>query len=223
MFDVKVNGWTYRAGSDPIDPSDCPPMGQVINASTVVAGRLNARHVLRGTGPGPGFAYSFGNGNPSGAKPLTVLGGLGPIIIGGLKYGNGNLYKPGTTGGPSTGDPGPTYASSLIQRNNNTYISLSKHGATVGKGVIAHNAAKKKLLVLIQPISMNTGITLDNLRDKLFGVGVENAVFLDGSDSVCFYNQAIWLAFPGENKNRVDPGGPGVPPLIRPAPDRPFR
>ncbi len=213
QYDVTASSWTYRMGSDPIDPANCPPIGQVIESSRVTAGRSTPDLFYVAQGPGPVFPYSFGSGDPSGASPLTALGGLGPVIIRGLKYGNGNLYKPGTTGGPTTGDPGPALASSLIQRNNNTYISLATRGATCGKAVIAHSTAQKKLLVLCLPdkatSGITTGITLDDLRDKLFDVGVEDAVFLDGSDSVTGFGSGLFFARPGPNKDRTIPVGLG--------------
>jgi exopolysaccharide biosynthesis protein len=63
--------------------------------------------------------------------------------------------------------------------------------------------------VLALPHGAPTGITLDDLRDKLAGVGVENAVFLDGSDSVTFYTKGSLLISPGKNKDRTIPVGLG--------------
>ena len=211
MYTVTSSFITYRLGSDPIDPSDVSPDGQLVESSTVVAGRSASSMFYIAQGSGPGFAYSFGSGDPASAspKPVTAMGGLGPLIIGGLKYGDGNLYKPGTPAGPATGDPGPSFASSLVQRNNKTYKAMSDRGAAVGKVAVAHCSAKKKLLVLGHRDGAPTGITLDSLRDKLFGVGVEDAAFLDGSDSATILVKGLYLAFPGKNKNRSIPAGLG--------------
>jgi len=214
MYTVHVSGLTYRLGTDPIDPADVTPDGQLIESSSVVAGRPAPLMFFVSQGASPGFTYRFGAGDPSSASPgpLTAMGGAGPLIIGGLKYGNGNLYKPGTAAGPGSGDPGATFVPNLIQRNNQTYIDFANRGPSVGKTVIAHCAAQKKVMILGNRDAAPTGITLDDLRDKLFGVGVENAVFLDGSDSVLYLVNGMFLAHPGKNKNRTIPAGLGFRP-----------
>jgi hypothetical protein len=210
QYTVNVSTYTYIIGDDPVDPSDVQPDGQVVESSRVVSGRSSPQMFYIAQGQAPIFVYYFNSGDPSVSgyyKPLTAMGGLGPIIINDLKYGDGNLYKPGTDG-PGTGDPGSA-APNLIQRNNNTYASLNGKGASKGKAVVAQCFAQKKLLVLAQPNGASTGITLDDLRDKLVAAGVENAVFLDGSDSVTFYAQGSIQIAPGKNKDRTIPAGLG--------------
>ncbi len=86
---------------------------------------------------------------------------------------------------------------------------MAGRGASCGKTVVAHCKAQKKLLVLGQRDGASTGITLDNLRNKLAGVGVDDAVFLDGSDSVTFFAKGTLQISPGTNKNRTIPAGLG--------------
>jgi hypothetical protein len=78
-----------------------------------------------------------------------------------------------------------TFAPFLTQRNNNTYIALRARGALVGKVAVAVHRASGMLLALVLPDDAAPGMELDVLRDKLVGVGVEDAVFMDGSDSRC--------------------------------------
>ncbi len=134
MYTQHLGTWTYRTGDDPADPSKVVPDGEVVESTKVVSGRSAPDMFYIAQGAGPLFIYYFNSGDPSasGSNPLTAMGGLGPMIINDLKYGKGNLYKPGTDG-PDTGDPGSA-ASNLIQRNNNTYISMNKRGALHGKG-----------------------------------------------------------------------------------------
>jgi exopolysaccharide biosynthesis protein len=117
------------------------------------------------------------------------------------------MTKPGTSG-PDSRDPGDARGNP-IQRNNRTSISMADHGTSTGKAVVAQCIAQKKLIVLAQPDGASTGITLDDLRDKLVAAGVENAVFLDGSDSVTFYAQGSIQIAPGKNKDRTIPAGLG--------------
>lgn len=89
------------------------------------------------------------------------------------------VTKPGTSG-PDAGDPGGARGN-LIQRNNRTSISMADHGASGGEAVVAQWIARIEPIVLAQPNGASTSITLDDPRSKLAGVGVEDAVFLDGS------------------------------------------
>jgi len=210
MYSVGVSAWTYRMGWDPVDPKDVTPNGQLVDSTRVVAGRSAPSMFYIAQGLGPVSAYDFDAGDPTAvaSNPLAAMGGLGPLIIGGLNYGNGNLYVPGMTAGPATRDPGPA-AGNLTQRNNSTYVAMAGRGASCGKTVVARCKAQKKLLVLGQRDGASTGITLDNLRDKLAGVGVEDAVFFDGSDSVTFYAKGSLQISPGKNKDRTIPAGLG--------------
>ena len=96
----------------------------------------------------------------------------------------------------------------MIQRNNNTYAAAAKLSRATGKAAIAHSAAAKKLLIAVQPHG-GTGVSHDDLRDKLAGVGVENAVFLDGSDSVLLQVDGVLHVRPAKAKDQTNSVGIG--------------
>jgi hypothetical protein len=152
--------------------------------------------------PTPEQAYSFGKGDPPNDADVA-LGGLGPLIIGGLKYGNGNLYKAGVpAGAPASGEPAPPYKPYLTQRNDLRYVGQASSGM-VGKGGMALCRKARKLLVFVVPITASTGLSHDAVRNKLASVGVDDALFVDGSDSVMLMVNNTWHARQGENKDEL--------------------
>lgn len=216
-LNVVVNGNFYdlTAGgkakvffsNSPVAASETIPIGLLVSGSHQIGGRPapSLFYVANTTSQ----LYQFGFGDPPLAGTFAALGGLGPLILGGLKYGVGNLYKPGTPAGPATGQPPASVAGNLIQRNNATFEAAAKLGPRVGKVVIGHSSAAKKLIILVQPHGAATGISHNDLRDKLFSVGVDNAVFLDGSDSVLLLANGIWYVRPGQRKDQTNTIGVG--------------
>ena len=149
-------------------------------------------------------SYVYGFGNP----PATVhegMGGLGPIILTNpatqsrVRYGVGNRYTAGHTGGPAQGDPG-THWSACTQRNNNTYVSLNSETES-GMGAVGINTTLGFLIAVIKPHGQ-TG-NLDTLRDKLWDIGVTGACFIDGSNSVCMALNRTMVISPYDFKNNL--------------------
>jgi len=224
-FKVAINGNWYGldlagkmdalSGHDPVEATHTSPEGQVISNGRIVTGTpepdkfyVAYSDIVEGAS-NPADSYRFGFGNPPGTS-LAAMGGLGPVIIGKLKYGTRNLYRSGCpSGAPATGQPGSAYAGYLIQRSNFTYTSFLGLGQTTGKIAVALCRSAQKILVLVQPNGSSNGITLDTLRDKLAGVGVDDAVFLDGSDSVMLVINGTWHIRPGENKSETNTTGLG--------------
>ena len=152
-----------------------------------------------------GPLWTFGSGDPSGTGTLSAIGGAGPLIINGLKYGDGNLYKTGASANaPTTGAPAAADAPLLIQRNNENFKNFQSQGSRRGKTVIAYSAAFGKVLVVHQPEGARTGIDLGDLRDKLADVGVDSAVFLDGGDSAMLCVNRIWHTSPASRKSHTN-------------------
>lgn len=151
----------------------------------------------------PAEAYSFGRGNPPVGRNITAMGGLTAMIIGKLKYGTGNKYASGApAGAPATGEPAARYKPYLIQRNDARYAAqAAKMGATGGKAAVALCRSTKTLLALVVPHNSRTGLSADSLRDKLADVGVEDALMLDGSDSVMLMVNSMWRVRQDENKD----------------------
>lgn len=166
-----------------------PPLSVTINPAVLapLAGAaINSMQFGYNPLPGVVTAVLLANQPPQTVRTLSAVGGVGPLVINGLKYGDGNKYKAGASdSAPDTGQPPAADAPYLTQRNNNTYISLAKRGASTGKTVLAYSTAHRKLVVLIQPDGASSGIAVDDLRDKLADAGCDNAVFLDGSNSTC--------------------------------------
>lgn len=152
--------------------------------------------------PTPENAYSFGVGDPP-TDADVALGGLGPLIIGGLKYGNGNLYKAGVpAGAPASGEPAAKYKPYLTQRNDLRYIGQAAQGPR-GKGGVALCRKERKMLIFVIPIDAPTGLSHDALRDKLAAVGIDDALFVDGSDSVMLMINNTWRVRQGDNKDEL--------------------
>jgi hypothetical protein len=154
--------------------------------------------------------WEFGFGNPGTSQTRCAVGGLGPLLIDGLKYGDGNKYRAGASAGaPATGEPGPADRPYLTQRNNENFNDYHKQGARRGKTVIGYASSDGKLIVLHQRESAATGISLEDLRDKLWNAGVDNAVFLDGGNSSLLWVNRVWHTKPGANKNYTNIVGIG--------------
>lgn len=213
FFDIARSDY-YKAYATPsfinllFPASATTPNGLLIDNSRTIGGRSSPDMFYAALMQGPTTGYQFDQGDPTTAGMRSAIGGLGPLIIKGLKYGNGNQYRPGTTG-PATGPPPAGAAANLTQRNNKTYIAAARFPDTGGKVVIAYNSARARILVVVHPDGAKPGISLDALRDKLAGVGVDNAVFLDGGSSVLLNVGGAWHARPATYKDRTNTIGVG--------------
>jgi hypothetical protein len=149
--------------------------------------------------------FESGAGDPplSGAT-WSAIGGVGPLIIGGLKYGAGNLYKAGApAGAPSAGAPPPAAAPYLTQRNNATFTSVEARPVPTGKTILASHTANQRLLIAVQGHGKTPGMNYTTIRDRLAALGFDHAVFLDGSDSAFMAVGGRMLSTPGENKDEA--------------------
>jgi len=211
FYDVSRSGLIDAAwGHDPVVATEATPIGWLVEGSRLIGGRPAPNHFFVANSLGPLF-YGFAFGNPPTGLPVrSAIGGAGPLIIDGLKYGNGNLYRAGASpSAPATGQPSVADRVNLIQRNNATYAALAQRPAETGKTVIAHCSSQRKLLILVQGNGTSSGIALDALRDKLFDVGIDNAVFLDGSDSAMLVHSGTFYVRQGPNKDETNTIGVG--------------
>jgi hypothetical protein len=211
-YDLSTAGYMdAMVGHDPVEAKETTPIGLVVSGGRVVAGNPQPERFFVAFQPpvGPPRLYKFDQGDPPTAS-REALGGLGPLILHRLKFGSGNKYGPGTpAGAPDEGAPPADTLPFLVQRNNNNYRALAKLGPRKGKVAIAESRASQKLLLLVQPDGAPTGIALDALRDKMVSVGVDDAVFLDGSDSAMLMINADILIPQGENKDETNIVGIG--------------
>lgn len=209
FYDLTPGGkWDALRGSDPVPAAATTPIGLLIRDYRRIGGRnaqllfYLAHYHLQCP------EYQFGFGDPP-VSSKAAIGGAGPMILGGLKYGYGNVYQSGTPqNAPATGDPGQ-YRGNLLQRNNNTYASAANRSPLTGKTLVGLNTPESKLIVVVQKHGATPGISMDEVRDKLHGAGVDNAIFLDGSDSSMFFANGVFHASQGANKDETNTIGVG--------------
>lgn len=144
--------------------------------------------------------YEFGPGDPP-ANATQAVGGVGPMIINGLRYGVGNVCQ--SMACPDSGPVPSEMQGDLIQRNNLTYADQQSRPNTTGKAIIAANTNEAKLLVIVQRDGA-TGISFDDLNNTLVSIGCDNAVFLDGSDSAMLHANGVFHVRPGSDKNETN-------------------
>ncbi len=144
-----------------------------------------------------GSLLDIGIGDPSGPSSLAgipfteALGGLGGVILGGKKI-------------PS-GDPAHVGVDTWYRTQANSGKGLAGH-CLVGISPVLSNlplAFGDSKLVLVLVKQQGLAISLDTIRDKLFDAGFENAVFLDGSDSVFYNLNGNWRLTQGPFKDLV--------------------
>jgi len=210
FYDVTAYGLGWAVlGTTSGEGSRTIPLGQIVDSQRVVGGQSRPNHYYVAQALGPMSTYTFGDGDPPSSGQSAAIGGAGPMIINGLKYGDGNLYLPGGPPGPATGAPPASAAPYLIQRNNATFLSFESGGPRRGKTVIAYSSSQEKLLVVHQKEAAPSGISLADLRDRLVAIGVDNAVFFDGGNSAMLWVDSSWITRPGSNKDRTNAIGIG--------------
>jgi hypothetical protein len=188
------------ASGSPLDPADSTPVGEVIQDAKLIAGsdspgKFNFSQDTCGV-----QRFSAHLGNPSHGA-CAAIGGIAPIVIDGLAYGAQNAYKAGVpAGAPLTGDVGAKWIPFLTQKSNAMFTALLARGDRVGKTAVGYSRAKAKLVILVQG-NDSAGDDANGVRTRLLGEGVDNAVFLDCSDSATLYYDGKFIVSPGKQKN----------------------
>lgn len=156
-----------------------------------------------------GWEFKQGNPNP---KSIVGVGGLAPVIIGGIPYGKGNLYSgEAPPGGPRKGPPPATHAEFLTQRNSTPYdVMLDDDGQ--GLVIIGHDEQSGSVFVFVQEedaVSNNIspGFLLDDVRDFLIAQGVDGAVLMDSGGASALVIDDKALVKPDTWRNNVIPQG----------------
>lgn len=211
-FDVSYAGlFDALNGNDPVPAESTTIEGLVVNKSNkknpLIAGR---------SAPSMFFLANYFNQEPSytfgfGSAPTDVdcaLEGCGPIIINKLPYGKVNKYKDGRQG-RLIGEPNAENKPFLDQRSNATFKAVAGRSATSGKTVIAHSKKHRILFIIVLQDGVSPGMSINSLRDSLFSLGIENAVFLDGSDSSLLYVDGSPIIDAGSNKDELNTIGIG--------------
>jgi hypothetical protein len=206
QFTCAINGIQYSVdpigladaaiGTDPVAANHTTPDGLLVRQGKIIGGRRAPQMFFLANDALGG--YAFGLGDP----PLGTargVGGLGPMIIGGLPYGVGNQCRAPAVCPPNGGVP-TGMNGYVVQRNNNTYADQQSRSPTTGKTIIAANRTVGKLIILVQPNGKN-GSSFDEIKSLLLGLGCEDAVFLDGSDSSMLFARGSFEARQGQRKN----------------------
>jgi hypothetical protein len=210
FHDVTNLGLLDAALGQPDAPKDTKIQGMIVKDGKVIGGDSRPQGfwfgqlVVRSKDP-YAWSYAAGKGDPpTGASALAAVGNVGPLIIGDLQYGVGNIYRSGAPPGtsePLTGEPPEAAKTYMIQRNNETFRSASARPPDTGKTILAYCSAKRVVLVAVQQDGRGPGQTHAELANMLALLGFDFAVFLDGSDSSTLVYQGQIVIAPGTHKN----------------------
>lgn len=157
------------------------------------------------------FIWDFGFGNPP-IDSSVAFGGAIPLVINGLKFGDGNLYYPTygvtnpnvpiATQGPLTGDPGD-FEPFLFQRNNSGFAAWVSNPLSTGKTAVGFNPDTGEFMLAVQEHGSTNGMSIVDLREEFYKRGFTNALLFDGSDSSMITNQRGLFIPPGSIKNDI--------------------
>lgn len=194
----------------PIDASETTIQGLIVKDKRAIAGTsrpsdfyitYDKEKLKKGN---LAAAFTSGKGDPP-ASVSAAFGGLGPLIINGLPYGERNLYSPGTDpAAPAVGDPGGKFADKLIQRSSAKYTAFSARdydeGYQLGKTCLG--VSNEKIYIVVQGEGSD-GRSIGGIRDYFISKKCRHAVFFDGSDSAMLYMNGEFKIQQGENKDET--------------------
>jgi hypothetical protein len=208
-FDGPTGMYARANLGDVFRPDETKSIGDVIQGGvkTLPDEKSGSLYAYFGRGAASGAAsYRWGLGNPPVPLIHEGTGGLGPMIgtnpatKSRIRYGVGNLYLAGKTG-PAKGDPGKQWMD-CIQRNNDTYRDINEQTKSgVGEGAVGVSVSRGFLVALVKPHNQ-TG-TLDDMRDRLWDIGVDGACFVDGSNSVLMAVDRKMVVPPADFKDNL--------------------
>ncbi|HRH76150.1 MAG TPA: hypothetical protein PK129_02290 [Cellvibrionaceae bacterium] len=198
-----------KFGNNPLEASESKPIGQVIQEGQVIAGssspgkfsfsQVSGVYAYTKTMCGiDRFSVRMGDGP---IATTAAIGGVAPIIIDGLPYGETNVYSPGVpAGAPVRGEVDARYKNYLTQKSNAMYAAILARGGDVGKTALGYSSYSRTLYVLGQADGQ-AGLDANGIRANFIAKKIDNAVFLDCSDSATLYFDGKFLIKPGDNKN----------------------
>lgn len=213
---VVINGPTYgltkagyldaMMGSDPVPADNTLQQGNIVHDKKVIGGSKSNMYYVANYITNP-IKYKFAQGAAP-ADADAALGNMGPLIINKLPFGQFNKYNPPQPKAVRVGQPIPAYQKSLTQRSNARFTAMASSADPVGKIVIGYRKDMQQLLILIQPHGSN-GISITGLRGIALHLGLDSAVYLDGSDSVMLMMDDNILISQASNKNETNITGVG--------------
>lgn len=215
-FKVVINGPTYGLtksgyadavlGWDPVPAKDTLQQGQIILNNKVIGGRKSNMYYIRNDKAGTA-KYTFGKG----VAPInsdSALGNMGPLIINKLAFGSVNVYKPPQPRAKKTGEPTDENSKFLTQRSNKRFAAVMSQSDMTGKVALGYKQDKNQLIIMIQP-NGSSSVSYAGLRSIASKIGLDSAVYLDGSDSVMLMLDNNLLISQGSNKNETNITGVG--------------
>lgn len=193
-------------GNDPIPASETIQQGKIIYKKILIAGK-NSNMAYIANSPTKTPKYEFGRGfAPTNVE--AAVGNMGPLIINKLPFGTTNVYTPSQPAAVLTDEPDKKYQPFLIQRSNKRFSDMiGKHDSS-GKVIIGHSVEWSRILILFQPHG-SLGISMTGIRDQMIEVGLDSAVYLDGSSSVMLMLNNEFIARAASNKNETTVTGIG--------------
>lgn len=187
--------------NDPLDPSESKPVGMAVEEGKQIAGSSSKGKFYFSQNVCGLDRFSSGQGDP----PLTscaAVGGLAPIVVDALPYGIINTYAAGVpAGAPLKGDVDPKYQKYLLQKSNAMFTDLLGRGSSVGKAAVGYSSSKQKLLLVVQGDGDDGGIDVERVRNLFLIESVDNAVFMDCSNSVTLWYDGKFEVKPSRHKD----------------------
>ncbi|AWY19331.1 hypothetical protein [Moraxella bovis] len=204
-FDVCINGQWYKInlGMDFIGPD--LNEGLSILADDSIYGL-----------PSPGlwsisqtldYQWIVKEGDPT-TQYHTGVGGLCPLIVNKLLYGEKNVYtKSDLKDVVSYGEPKPEHKRYLLQRSSKKFRqlnTLSKNSGKVGFGIKSNGH-----VVIFLEEDKTAKMSYYAFRDLFEGEGCIHAFACDGSDSVFLYLNKKWKVRAALHKDNTQTSGIG--------------
>jgi hypothetical protein len=208
MFDNNDSYWSYYTAKTPKDRNLYPAQGYTIDKSKIISGR-SSKYTFYFRLSSSSCKWSCGFGNPELSDSEFAFGGGTPLIVNGLKYGVGNIYKKGTPSHIAKNKfkkVAPENYKYLLQRNNNGFTAQNKKKKTVGKTILGYNSKDDTWIIVSQP-NNSPGFSYTEIRDKLYNLGYDNVLGFDGSSSATLYQDGKSMSEPNIRKNSTIPAG----------------
>jgi hypothetical protein len=195
------NSVSVQIFNDPISPTESTPVGMVVKEGKQIAGTSSAGKFYFSQNTCGIDTFSSGQGNPP-VSSCAAVGGLAPIVVDGLPYGPINTYSSSApAGAPLRGDVDPRYRKYLLQKSNAMFAQLLDRGPSVGKVAVGYSSSKQKLLLIVQNDGAAAGIDAERVRAMFISVGIDNAVFMDCSNSVSLWYDGKFEIKPSRHKD----------------------
>lgn len=210
MVNTNMADYSYASAMwGPMDKEDLTTEGRVVENDRIVDGSSHSSTFYTSYDDGE---FAFGQGNPPVNSDLAFGGAYYPFIINGLPYGAQNEYSKGVpSGAPQTGEPGSKHKDYMTQRSSRAMGNLSEEGTDTGIPVFG--VSKQHGFALLMVRNHNEGdegaLTIEEMRDLLIRLGVENAIGFDGSTSTTLVADSTVLEDPASVKDNTMPYGMG--------------